>query len=304
MSSSGVQNTGPGTINIGNSAIGDHATVYADRRPRPEESTDGDAAGRRADVGVITVLSEETNAVATALRAAGSVRSHVHEEDGSHCDEVEVDVHGRRLLVAATQVAKPGQHSAVIAFHRLQRNHAPAVVALVGIAAGVHPSVRLGDVVVVQDVIYYDLRKETAGGTVRRGQERSVPVRVKHAINHFFSGNGEPYRASFKDPDGDTRQCSVLRGLAGSGEAVVAYAHSDIRRYIEGFNDKTLALETEAGGVAEAFYEMAGNFGTQGWLAIRGISDYADADKNDDYHNIASWHAAAVLIQLLPYLIA
>jgi adenosylhomocysteine nucleosidase len=302
MSNSGVQNTGPGTVNIGNSAIGDRATVYAGGRARREESIDGDVVGRRADVGVITVLSKETSAVTAALRMAGSVRSHAHEH-GPRCNEAEVNVSGRRLLVVATQAADPGQRPAVLAFQRLQKDHAPAIVALVGIAAGVHSSVQLGDVVVVQDVIYYDLRKETAGRTIRRGQTRPVPIRVKHAINHFFSSNGEPYRASFKDPDEVIRPGSVLRGLVGSGEAVVADAHSDIRRYIEGFNDKTLALETEAGGVAEAFHEMAGNFGTQGWLAIRGISDYADADKNDDYHDIASWHAAAVLIQLLPYLI-
>ena len=85
---------------------------------------------------------------------------------------------------------------------------------------------------------------------------------------------------------------------------MVADARSGIRRYIENFNDKTLAVETEAGGVAEAFHESAADARTRGWLAIRGISDYADAEKNDDYHDIASWHAAAVLIQMLPYLSA
>ena len=39
-----------------------------------------------------------------------------------------------------------------------------------------------------------------------------------------------------------------------------------------------------------------------GWLAIRGISDHADADKDDAFHQVASWHAAATLIGLLPYL--
>jgi len=42
----------------------------------------------------------------------------------------------------------------------------------------------------------------------------------------------------------------------------------------------------------------------RGWLSIKGISDYADEEKNDDYHDIASWHAAAVLIEMLPYLSA
>lgn len=300
MSNRGVQNISSGTVNIGHSAIGDHATVYARARDRGQ-AVQNDEAVRRADVGVITVLSEETRALTTTLRAAGDVSVRVHE-DAARCHEAEVSAHGRHIRVAATQAADRGQRPAVLAFQRLQRFHAPAIVVLVGIAAGVHRSVRLGDVVVAQDVVYYDLRKETATGTLRRGQARPVPIAVRHVINHFFSSNGEPYLASFTDPDGVTRPGRVLPGLVASGEAVVADAGSDIRRYIEGFNDKTLALETEAGGVAEAFHESAGSFGTRGWFSIRGISDYADASKNDDYHEIASWHAAAVLMQMLPYL--
>ena len=302
MSNSGIQNTGPGTINVSGSAVGDHATVYAGRRQREEVGLVGDPAGRRADAGVITILSEETNAVITALGHIGSIWDRVHD-DRSRCSEVEVDVGGRRLLVAATQAANPGQRPAVNAFQRLQRYHAPAIVALVGIAGAVHPSLVLGDVVVVQEVIYYDLRKETADGTLRRGQTRPVPIGVGHAINHFFSSTGEPYRATFNDPDGVIRQGRVLRGPVASGEAVVADENSGIRRYIRDFNDKTLAVETEAGGVAEAFHEMAANSGTQGWVAIRGISDSANSGKDDSHHAIASWHAASVLLQMLPYLI-
>ena len=303
MSNRGVQNTGSGSINIGHGATGDHATVYVGKWPHTDEMAGGADRPRRADVGVITVLSEETSAVASALQVTGTVNIRVHE-DGSPCHEAEVSANVRRFRVVATQAADRGPRSAALAFQRLQRYHAPAIVVLVGIAAGVHRSVRLGDVVVTQDVIYYDQRKETAGGTLRRGETRPVPIRVRHAINRFFSSNGEPYPASFADPDGVTRTGSVLPGLVASGEAVVANARSDIRRYIENFNDKTLALETEAGGVAEAFHESAGDSGMRGWLSIKGISDYADEEKNDDYHDIASWHAAAVLIEMLPYLSA
>jgi adenosylhomocysteine nucleosidase len=300
MENSGVQNTGSGTINLKGSAIGDHAIVYPGAREHREEAAWEGEPRQRADIGVVTVLSEETRALVAALRAAGSVSVRTHK-DGSWCHEAAVSANGRRLNVVATQAADRGQRPAVLAFQRLQRYHAPVIVALVGIAGGVHPSVQLGDVVVAQEVIYYDLRKETAGRTFRRGQARPVPITVRHAINHFFSSNGEPYRASFTDPDGVTRRGSVLPGLVASGEAVVADAGSDVRHYVQSFNDKTLALETEAGGVAEAFYEMAGDFGSGGWLSIRGISDHADADKGDDYHDIASWHAASVLIQMLPY---
>lgn len=302
MTNSGIQNTGPGTINVSGSAIGERATVYSGGWQRSEENKVADEAGQRADAGVITVLTEETLALTPALGRAGSVRVRIHD-DRSRCSEAEIEVGGRRLLVAATQTASPGQRAAVNAFQRLQRYHAPTLVALVGIAGAVHPSLALGDVVVVQEVLYYDLRKETADRTLRRGQTRPVPIGVGHAINHFFSSNGEPYRASFSDPDGVIRQCDVLRGPVASGEAVVADAHSDIGRYIRDFNDKTLALETEAGGVAEAFHEMAANSNTQGWIAIRGISDHANSEKDDSHHDIASWHAASILLKMLPYLV-
>jgi adenosylhomocysteine nucleosidase len=301
MQNNGVQNTGSGTITIGNGAVGDRATVYAGPE-RQREDTAGTAGASPVHIGVITVLSQETRALTGALQAAGTVHVEAHA-DGSRCYEAEIEVRGRQLRVAATQAADRGQRPAVLAFQRLQQYHAPAIVVLAGIAGGVHPAVQLGDVVVAREVIYYDLRKEAEGQTLRRGQTRTVPIGIGHTVNHFFSNHGEPYRGRFLDPDGITRECSVLPGMVASGEAVIADAYSPIRRYIQRFNDKTLAVETEAGGVAEAFHETAGNSGTKGWLAIRGISDHADAVKNDDYHDIASWHAAAVLLEMLPYLV-
>ena len=66
---------------------------------------------------------------------------------------------------------------------------------------------------------------------------------------------------------------------------------------------KTLAVETEAGGVAQAFYEqVTAESSVRGWLAIRGISDSADEAKDDTFHAVASTNAAAVLERLIPYL--
>jgi adenosylhomocysteine nucleosidase len=58
----------------------------------------------------------------------------------------------------------------------------------------------------------------------------------------------------------------------------------------------------EAGGLVQAFYEQSGSRKVDGWLVIRGISDNADPDKNDDPQAVAAWHAASCLRRLLPYL--
>lgn len=301
MSNSGVQNTGSGTINISGSAIGPNPTVFnaPDAESRGRQAPRGDRSG--SDIGVITVLSEETSAVAAALSSAGSCQKQVH--DGARFYEATINSGGIRAKVAATQALHVGSLSASMAVDRLRRYYDPSVIALVGIAGGINPVVGLGDVVVVREVIYYDSRKETPGRVFRRGYTRPIPARTLHAVNDFFSSNGEPCVAYGRDPDGTIRDYKVLPGPIGSGEAVIADPDSGIRQYIAAFNDKTLAVETEAGGLAEAFYETAGSSG-DGWLAIRGISDHADAAKDDRYHQIASWHAAAVLLRLVPFLVS
>lgn len=295
----GIISTGSGQVNVSSTSFGDHSPVTAIPVKSAEEPSP-EGAFSRADIGVITVLSEETSAVVGALSAMGNCQKRTHG-DGLRFYDAVVDLAGSPMRVAVTQALSVGPMPTVIAVENLRRCYGPAIVVLVGIAGGIHHSVSLGDVVVVQEVIYYDLRKETQAGVVRRGQTRPVPAVIRRALNDFFSTRGEPYLVHSTDPDGAFRDYKTLAGPIGSGEAVIAYKGSDIRRYLTAFNDKTLAVETEAGGIAEAFYETADEPGT-GWLAIRGISDHADADKDDAFHQVASWHAAAMLIGLLPYL--
>ena len=67
-----------------------------------------------------------------------------------------------------------------------------------------------------------------------------------------------------------------MPGPIGSGEAVITDQNSPIRSYLTKYNEKIVAVETEAAGVAEAFYAQAGQIPPgHGWLAIRGISDRA-----------------------------
>lgn len=295
----GVKITADGPVTITGSAIGHGARVSTSAPPsenRPGSPRD------RWDIGVITVLSEETQAVADMLYGAGHCQR-MDRPNGLRFEEAILGSTQVPIRMVATQTLDRGPLSAGLAFGELMHYYNPAVVALVGIAGGIHPDVHLGDVVIAQEVIYYDHRKETPARVRRRGSSRQVPAPVRHAINRFFSDHGEPCPLTVTGPDGAPRTFGVLPGPIGSGDAVVADGDSDIRAYLRAYNDKTLALETEAGGLAQAFYERAAsNASAGGWLAIRGISDYANTAKNDTWHRIASAHAAAVLELLAPYL--
>jgi adenosylhomocysteine nucleosidase len=53
----------------------------------------------------------------------------------------------------------------------------------------------------------------------------------------------------------------------------------------------------EAGGLALDFHTQTGDPKVNGWLVIRGISDNADATKNDTHHQLAAKNAAQVLFE-------
>lgn len=298
LENNGVISTGQGNVSISGSVFGRGNTVASTPR-RPSR----DRATPHWDIGVITILSQETSAVIGALGRAGSCRRRTRA-GGLRFYEASVPAGEQHAAVVATQALDQGQRSAVIAYHQLHEHYKPTCVALVGIAGGISSRVQIGDVVIVRDVVYYDSRRETPDGTAHRGQEHHVPAHIRRAINAFFTDRSEPFHASYPGPDGSKRSFSSLPGPVGSGEAVITDKNSPIRRYLTEYNEKILAVETEAAGIAEAFYSQAGNTPPgHGWLAIRGISDHADIDKGYSHHQIASDHAAAIFMQLLPYLV-
>jgi adenosylhomocysteine nucleosidase len=292
----GVYISANGDVNISGSAVGAGATVS----PYTQESEQ--PSGRDWDIGVITVLSEEAHAVRDMMRSAGRYQTQ-DQPGGLRFDEAVIRAADGQIKIAGLQSLDPGVQPAGHAFDDLTKYYAPTVVVLAGIAGGIHPSVRLGDVILTREVIYYDQRKETPAAVLRRGTSYRVPHMIVRAINNLLSDHGEPCILTATGPDRIRRKFRVLFGPIGSGEVVVARADSEVTDYLRRWNDKTLAIETETAGLARAFYEKGSDRSrVRGWLAVRGISDLADQDKNDDWHGIASVHAAATLQVLAPYL--
>jgi adenosylhomocysteine nucleosidase len=290
VENSGVVTFG-GKTTIKQSAVGPGATVTINTAQAPRQ-------GRRsAGVGVITVIAEEAAAVRISLGLEPA------EVGGRSFDVGTLHIHGKQVTVAATRALAQGQESVMAAYNHLREHFEPAVIALTGIAGGIHRDIRLGDVVVATRVICYDLRKETPSGTRYRGQEQQAPAVIGHAVNEFFTGNGEPAEFTVDEPGNAKGVFRVLNGPIGSGNAVIADRDSDILKYLARFNDKVLAVDMEAAGLSLAHHEGLASSGRPlGWLVIRGISDDAGPGKNDEYHHLAARNAALVLRELLPYL--
>jgi adenosylhomocysteine nucleosidase len=285
---------GGGVVNNGGYAVYNGDVAGGDIVKTAGRAAAGGGRDSRAEVGVLTVLPVEMRAVVAALRQMYDYgdRRLAH---GPLAHEAWLpDSRGRRVRVAAVQALRPGTESAALAFRGLVDEYRPVTVLLVGIAGGVAPQVGIGDVVLSDQMIAYDGRKEAADGVRRRGQAQAVAAALGHRINDFLTatpavqqrGNGESFR--------------LHHGPIGSGNAVVADAGSEIQRWLTEVNEKVLAVETESAGVAQSFHESTDGAG--GWLTVRGISDAADRHKNDDAHELAARRAAEVMAMLLPFL--
>ena len=288
-SGSGTVNTGP--VQVG--GVQNNDIHYAATQP---SVADGRPTPTPVDVGILTVLPVETRAVVEVLERQAGYHSQVLP-GGARGHEALFGPPGEEVRVACVQSLVPGPYSASEGYRRLRQRYAPPVLLLVGIAGGIHPDVAIGDVVIGTQVIYYDARKETEVGPVRRGETKPVTAELQNRLNDFMRG-GQDFAV------GRGRTVRVHCGPIGSGSAVVAYAEAELRRYLAAFNDKTLAVETEAAGFAQAFHEEDGSRAdrARGWLTVRGISDLADALKHDGAHELASRNAAAVMERLVPYL--
>ncbi|MBB5773505.1 5'-methylthioadenosine/S-adenosylhomocysteine nucleosidase family protein [Nonomuraea jabiensis] len=276
-----------GTMTVRDSAVGSNAKVVR-TAPSPRAG-----AAERVQVGVITILPLETQAVRLALglrsERVGDLTFYRAAVDG--------------VSVAATSALEPGQRSAMAAYNNLVGVFDPEIAVLVGIGGGVHESVAIGDVVLATEMVYYDLRKVTPSGTPRRGETRPAPAAVGHAVNAFLTDLDQPSRLAIEDPEGTSRSVAVHAGPIGSGEAVIADEDAAEIAFLASFNDKILAVDMEAGGLGQACHERSAASGRQHrWMVVRGISDHADRNKSDAPQRVAAWHAAQVLRRLLPYL--
>jgi adenosylhomocysteine nucleosidase len=287
----GVMNVG-GTNTFTNSALGEHATAHIGAgKPVDQQSARTDDTWH---FGVVTILAEETRAVLEVLALSDDGAA------GQRFYTGRLEVPGGTTNLVATQPSGQGQRPIMAALTNLRDRYDPAVVALVGIGGAIHRQVAVNDVVIATRVVFYENRKLLPGRTLRRGQELQAPSAVTHSVNAFFTAAGDPATLPGHDMVAPFR---VHNGVIGSGEAVVANTVDDIRRYLTSYNDKTMVVEMEAGGLSQFCQDTTTRSGAPlNWVVIRGISDRADIAKGDQHHNSAAINAAQTLRDLIPHI--
>ena len=287
-----------------------------------------EALAKRVTVGIVTALPEERAAMLAMFDGTVSWTFPGHGA-GLVYDLGELPAHGGGRHVVALALADMG-NSIAATRGALLLGHFPGVeaIVMVGIAGGV-PSpdsadnhVRLGDVVVSdrRGVIQYDFVKKTRKATEVRASPRPPHARLLEAIRLLNSdalagsrpweeyvgraghlrlaarpdagrdvllASREPFAPVSHPVDGKRieGQPRIFMGPIASGNVLLKDPVCRDRLRDE---HKVKAVEMEASGIADATW----NHGV-GYLVVRGICDYCDKNKNDDWHMYAAIVAAA-----------
>jgi nucleoside phosphorylase len=257
------------------------------------------------DAAIITVIRPELEAVQKVL-AVNDARDRVKFQGTIYWQGQKYSrFHDRLLKLIIACVDCSSQANASIAVTKVIEKFDPAIVILVGIAAGWRDKLKIGDVLVPKLVADFSERVATPEGDKYRPLTSKLPHAVYQMVTAFQLDTNK-YHEVFKILFGPpitpkleqakdfeihvTFKPNVFDSPIATQD-VLARDPSLFPKF-NGYYDGIRGMEMEAGGIVKACINRQPS---TSWLVIRGISDFGDTFKNDDFHRLASCSAAAYL---------
>lgn len=206
---------------------------------------------------------------------------------------------GQERIAYAARAPNMGMPSASILAAKLVFHFKPRCLAMPGICAGDAAEVQLGDIIVANPTWDYGAGKHDE----LDGTKRFTPAAFQMPLSARVRGLAERLASNVADLEGIRTSYyspppSVLRlhsGPMGSGAAVLG--DEDKFKEVQSYHRKTIAIDMEAYGVMLAAYELPAP--TPEGLVIKGVSDFANREKNSQEAQRARPYAAHASAQAL-----
>jgi nucleoside phosphorylase len=248
-----------------------------------------------ADIVILTALAKERDAILKFLEHPQKVnrvyRFEIRRKNSESCYQV----------VLLCSEAMGNTRSAIDTAHAIEQWN-PAVVILTGIAAGVEGAEQwLGDVIIANQIVASEPGKTTDTGTQHRPMHLPISAWMRDRVNDFNENewgwakdkriSSRPVRCAHTIP-------VAHLGTFASGEKVIA--DSNTHRELQSRLHSLVGIEMESFGVALAVYESGAKSGyPPELLVVKGICDWANPDKNDDWQAYAADVAAAYVMNFI-----
>jgi adenosylhomocysteine nucleosidase len=246
----------------------------------------------RRPLGILAALPDELGDLVVAMRAESEVRTVTYGRRDYHVGTV----YGVPCVVTLARIGKVAAAATVSALI-----HAFDVEAVVftGVAGGVGPAVRIGDIVVAEVLMQHDLDASPLFprfevpllGLGRFAADAELAARLADACEQFLAEEGLALSTRF-----GTEVPKVHRGLIISGDQFVASA-SAVEALREILPD-ALAVEMEGAAIAQVCHE----YGVP-CAIVRTVSDTADAHAPTSFatflSDIAGTYSSGILRRFL-----
>lgn len=201
--------------------------------------------------------------------------------------------------VVAARAPRMGMPAAATLASKMGMHFRPRFIAMIGICAGRPNETNLGDVVVANPSWDYGSGKHALvdGEKVFEPAPHPFPLTTHvRGLVEQYEGENEvlaQFRSDFRGNKSPTMP-KLHIGPFASGAAVIA--RGELMGDIKTQNRKLLAVDMEAYGVASAATELPEP--QPDFLMLKGVSDFADEEKNDAYREYAAYMSVQVLARL------
>ena len=245
----------------------------------------------QADILIICALPKERDAV---LRYTGPTESIAIGKRKYELAKI-ADGEGEQLTIVVQTLPGMGSVQAGIATTQAILDWEPYYIVLSGIAGGHKASDRqLGDLVIAQQIVGYELGKLHAGVMQRRFQVLRPAFDLMQAAYRTETTDwSRRMQVSRPEPPSD-QSPKVHYGVVASGEKVVA--DSQLMAELASSWSRLVAIEMEAYGTVLAANQASN---PPGVLMVKSLCDWADESKNDNWQEYAADAAASFTISLL-----
>ncbi|MEK5763113.1 hypothetical protein [Acinetobacter junii] len=208
-----------------------------------------------------------------------------------------IELDGKIYKVAATHALRMGMVATSILCSRLIPLLCPKVVAMTGICGGNKEEVDLGDVIVAEASWNYQSGKVQKNKDTGEIKFKISPhhLNITNTINSFFVNISRKSdllnKLKYKNSNQEEVTPQIKIGSIVSGASVIADDETILA--IQDKQDrKVCGIEMEIYG----FYEACTSaYYVPAYFALKGVSDFADSEKNENLQKIASRNSAVVL---------
>lgn len=261
-----------------------------------EKSSIADTELDSVDVVIITAVETEYK---LACEIFGN-KSSPFFFDGFKYSTVFFEVNEEKIIkIAILKQKNIGLISAAIAATYSIKTLNPKLLLMCGVCAGIENRVKLGDIIVFSPVFDYgagkynngmflpDYRQRTLNGEIKQIVDRmSVDIELCRKIK-------DSWRVDIGKP---STELQIHIEPCGAGAAVIT--DETVSEQIRNHQRTLIGIDMESFAIAEAAYETS--IKEVPWLVVKGVQDFANPFKNDNYREYAA-HISAVFLKEFLY---